>query len=399
MKKAVILLPTYNERENITAFIESVFEQQKKIDGWSFEVLVVDSNSPDGTAELVEEVAKKDKRVKLLRVGPGLGVALIEGHQYSLEHLSPDAMVQLDADGQVEPEVVCKLLRALDDGYDLAIGSRFVEGGVNKLSFRRRIFSLGAVFVCRYMMGPSDIKEFTNSARAFTPELFKEINLDNIPWRFRSFIIQPAFLHQAVKVGAKYKEVPLVFKDREEGYSKNKIFNYIYDILTYSLDVRLNEWGVHIPVFRISHRAKTPIKFAMVGVTGTIIDFLFYNVFIAIFGLGPASAKGISTEIAIINNFTLNNIWTFRARRTKTNVWQRFGIFNLVSLGGLMLGVIIVKFLHEVYGDGVVSLLGLKVTYYNLYFFATIPPVMIWNFTVNHFVTWRNNSKFKTDVV
>jgi dolichol-phosphate mannosyltransferase len=389
-KKAVIVLPTFNERENIANFIDAVFEEEKKLKDWSFVILVVDSNSPDGTADIVEKISEKNSKVKLLKVGPGLGVALMEGHMYSQKHLAPDAMVQLDADGQVDPAVIGRLLQGIEEGYDLVIGSRFVKGGGNRLPIHRRVFSMGAGWVCRIVMGPLDIQEYTNSARAFTPELFGKIDLDKIPWRIKSFIIQPAFLHQAVRVGAKYKEVPLIFKNRAEGYSKNKIINYIYDILTYAVDVRLNEWGIRIPVFSFSHKAKTPIKFGLVGVTGTLIDFCFYNLFISYVGLGPATAKGFSTEIAIVNNFLLNNIWTFRNRKTSTSVWQRFGMFNVVSFGGLMLGVLIVKWLHEVYGDGFVSFYGLKVAYYNLYFFATVPPVMIWNFTVNHLVTWRN---------
>lgn len=390
VKRAVIVLPTYNERENIEGFIKSVLAEEEKQQDWEFRILVVDSNSPDGTAEIVTKIANENNKVHLLKVGPGLGVALIEGHLYSLKNLKPDAMVQLDADGQVDPAVIGRLLKALDDGYNLAIGSRFVTGGGNRLPLHRRIFSMGAGWVCRIVMGPLDIQEYTNSARAFTPDLFKKIDLDMIPWKIKSFIIQPAFLHQAARVGAKYKEVPLIFKNRAQGYSKNKIINYIYDILTYSIDVRLNEWGIKIPLFQFSHKAKTPIKFGLVGVTGTLIDFCFYNLFIYYAGFGPATAKGVSTEIAIINNFFLNNTWTFRNRKTSTNVWQRLGIFNLVSLGGLMMGVIIVKWLHEAYGDGTANVMGFRVAYYNLYFFATVPPVMIWNFTINHLVTWRN---------
>ncbi len=120
-----------------------------------------------------------------------------------------------------------------------------------------------------------------------------------------------------------------------------------------------------------------------------MVDFFFYKIFINTLGLPPATSKGISTEIAIINNFLLNNYWTFRYRRTKTNIWQKLGIYNLVSLGGLIIGVLIVKFLHLAYGDGFVYVFGRHLAYNNFYFFATIPPVMIWNFTINHFITWR----------
>lgn len=390
MKKVSVVLPTFNEKQNLKVFTQKVLEQEKLLPGWQLEVVIADSSSTDGTAEIAKQMAKENPKVHYLNVGPGLGVGLIEGHRYAISHLEPDVLAQIDADGQVEEDVLVRLVNTVSEGYDLAIGSRFVKGGKNKLSLSRRIFSQGASWVYRILVGPLGIKEVTNSARAFTPALFRKINLNRLPWKEKTFIVQPAFLHESILAGAKYKEVPLIFKNRAEGYSKNKVINYTYDVITYSIDARLHAWGLNIPFFSWSRRAKTIIKFGLVGFTGTLIDFVFYNFFIAYLHIRPATSKGLSTEIAIINNFMLNNYWTFRYRKTKTNMWQKLGIFNLVSLGGLAIGVAIVKLLHEIYGDGYVTLSGLKVAYYNLYFFATIPPVLIWNFTINHFVTWKN---------
>lgn len=392
MKKIVtVVLPTYNERANIARTVKKVFEQEKSLPGWEINVVIADDiRSSDGTDKIAKELTKKNKSVHLIRVEPGLGVGLIKGHQYALDYLHPDVLAQLDADGQVVPDVLVRLVKTMEEGYSLAIGSRFVKGGKNQLSFMRRIFTYGASVFCRLMIGPWDIGEVTNSARAFTPELFKKINLERLPWKERTFIIQPAFLHEAILAGAKYKEVPLVFKNRLEGYSKNKVFNYTYDVVSYCLDVKLHQLRLDIPLFRISRRAKTVVKFSLVGATGTLVDFFFYKVFINFLALTPATAKGFSTEIAIINNFIMNNYWTFRYRKTKTNIWQKLGIFNLVSLGGLVLGVLIVKFLHLTYGDGFVYIFGRHIAYNNFYFFATIPPVMLWNFTVNHLITWKH---------
>ncbi len=390
IKKVVILLPTYNEKDNIEKFVKEVLIQEANCPGWKFEILIVDSHSPDGTGEIAKKLASKNSKIHVLEVGRGLGVALIEGHQYALKRFNPDALAQLDADSQVDAIVLPKLLNALDEGFDLALGSRFVPGGKNQLSFLRRVFSKGASLVYRILVGPFNIKEVTNSARAFTPELFKKINLRRLPWKEPTFIIQPAFLNEAIRAGAKYKEVPLTFKDRLEGYSKNKVFNYTYDVITYSIDARLNKLGINFPFFYFTRRAKTIVKFGLVGFTGTVVDFFFYKVFINSLGFTPATAKGVSAEIAILNNFLLNNFWTFRYRKTKTNIWQKLGIFNLVSLGGLVLGVLTVKFLHSIYGDGFVTIFGKSIAFNNFYFFATIPPVMLWNFTVNHFITWRH---------
>lgn len=391
MNKISVVLPTYNEKANIKNTIEKVLQQERNLPGWEIHAVIADDiRSSDGTDKIVKQLERKDKRVHLIKVNPGLGTGLILGHQYALEKIKPQILSQVDADGQVEVDVLVRLVKTIERGYSLAIGSRFIEGGKNQLSFARRIFTYGASIFCRLMVGPMSIKEVTNSARAFTPALFRKINLNNLPWREKTFIIQPAFLHEAILAGAKYKEVPLVFKNRLEGYSKNKVFNYTYDIVTYCLDVRLHKWGINIPIYRLSRRAKTVVKFGLVGFAGTMVDFFFYKTFINLLGMPPATSKAFSTEVAIINNFLLNNYWTFRYRKTKTNFWTKLGIFNLVSLGGLIIGVLVVKFLHLSYGDGSINVFGRPIAYNNFYFFATIPPVMLWNFTINHFVTWRH---------
>lgn len=394
MKTVSVVLPTFNEKANIHQTIEKVFEQEKVLKGYEIHIVVCDDvRTTDGTDEIVKSLERKNKRVHLLKVDPGLGVGLILGHKYSIEKFKPDILAQIDADGQAVEDVLVRLVKAVEEGYDLAIGSRFVEGGKNQLTFGRRLFTFGASLFCRLVMGPFDIKEFTNSARAFTSELFKKINLQRLPWKEKTFIIQPAFLHEAILAGAKYKEVPLIFKNRLEGYSKNKVFNYTYDIITYCIDVRLHKWGFNIPFFHLTRRAKTPVKFGLVGFTGTLVDFFFYKVFINLVGFPPATSKGISTEIAIVNNFVLNNFWTFRYRKTKTSFWQKLGVFNLVSLGGLSIGVLVVKFLHLTYGDGFVYVLGYPLAFNNFYFFASIPPVMLWNFMINHLVTWKHQEE------
>ena len=391
MKRVSVVLPTYNEKANIEKTVEKVLEQEKKLIGWEIQIVIADDErSSDGTEKVAQILSKKNSKVHFIKVGQGLGVGLIKGHQYAMQHLRPDILAQLDADGQVEPDVLIRLVNGIEQGYDFVIGSRLIEGGRNKLTLARRIFTLGSSLFCRSVMGPFDIKEFTNSARAFTPKIFKKINLNRLPWKEKTFIVQPAFLNEMILAGAKYKEVPLVFKNRLEGYSKNKVVNYTYDVITYCIDVRLHRWGFNIRFFYLTRRAKTFVKFGLVGFVGTLVDFLFYKIFIRSFGFPPATSKGISTEIAIVNNFILNNYWTFRYRKTKTSFWTKLGIFNLVSLGGLIIGVLVVKFLHLTYGDGFVLVFGRPIAYNNFYFFATIPPVMIWNFLMNHFITWRH---------
>lgn len=385
-----VVLPTYNEKDNLDKFVSLLLDQEKALPGWRMEIVIADSDSPDGTGELAKKLAAKNSQIHYLKVGPGLGVGLIEGHRYAIKNIKPDILAQMDADGQVEVDVIQRLIKGIEEGYDFVQGSRFVKGGENKLSFSRRFFSAGMSWASRIIMGPFDLKEFANSARAFTPELFKKINFDRMPWQEKTFVIQPSFTNEAIMAGARYKEVPLIFKNRAEGYSKNKVVNYTYDVITYSIAARLYKLGFKFDFFRFSHKLKTLLKFSIVGFSGTFVDFVIYKLLINMVHLAPANAKMFSTEFGIINNFLLNNFWTFKYRKTTTNVYQRFGIYNFVSVGGLVIAVLTIQLLHSVYGDGSVVLLNKRIALNTLYFFATIPPAMAWNFTVNHFVTWRN---------
>lgn len=248
-KKVSIVLPVYNEKDNIEKTILSILRLQKLLDDYKLSIVISDSHSTDGTSEMGKNIAKKYKNVHYINVGPGLGVGLHEGHKYAIKYLSPDVLAQIDADGQVDEKVIPLLINSLNSDIDLAIGSRFVAGGKNKLPFIRKIFTFSSSIFCRVVMGPLNIQEFTNSARAFTPELFNKINWKRLPWKRKTFIYMPAFLNEAILAGAKYKEVPLVFKNRRMGYSKNKIFNYSLDIIVYAIEARLCKWGVNILLF------------------------------------------------------------------------------------------------------------------------------------------------------
>src|SRR5690242_1085501 len=101
MKKVVVVLFTYNERETLEKSVKDVFEQEKELPGHDFELVISDSHSPDGTGEIAQRLANQNKKIHYIDVGKGIGVGIIEGHLYSLRNLKPDIMAQLDADGQV----------------------------------------------------------------------------------------------------------------------------------------------------------------------------------------------------------------------------------------------------------------------------------------------------------
>lgn len=260
MKKIVVLLPTYNEVDNIGDSVEGILKQEKKMKGWKIEILIVDSGSLDGTAQVAKKLALKNPKIHTIIVGRGLGVGLIKGHLYTIKHFHPQILAQIDSDGQIEYDVLPKLVKTIKAGYDLALGSRFIKGGKNQISLPGRFFSKCSSWFCKLVIGPSSIHEFNTLTRAFTPELFKKINLERLPWKEQTFIIQPAFLNEAILAGARYKEVPVICRERLNNYSKNKIISYTYDVITYALDARLKKWGLAIPFFKISRKLKSIIK-------------------------------------------------------------------------------------------------------------------------------------------
>lgn len=146
MKKIVsVVLPTYNEKANIEDIIKKVLEQEKNLPGCEINIVIADDlRTFDGTEKIAQDLIKKNKKIHFLKVDPGLGVGLITGHKYAIEKLHPDILAQLDADGQVVPDVLIRLVKTIEEGYSLAIGSRFVSGGRNQLSFVRRLFTYGA---------------------------------------------------------------------------------------------------------------------------------------------------------------------------------------------------------------------------------------------------------------
>ncbi len=391
MKKVVVVAPTFNEQGSVEKAVNLILAQNGKVSGFEIHCLVVDSHSPDGTGEIAKKLVKGNSKVHFLDIEErGLGKAIITGYQYALDNLEADVLMQIDADLQHDPNDIPKFLEKINEGYEFVEGSRYAKGGANKISPARQLFSYGMSIVCRTLTGIWAITDFAPSFKAFTKDLYLRMDKTSIPWQGTTFLIQTALVVEANRAKAKMIEVPIVFRERNVDRSKNEIANYIIDVLGYGTEVRLSIWGIKVPVLYWARRSKTFIKFGTVGLVGTLIDFIFYNIFISTFHFPPATSKGFSTEVAILNNFTFNNFWTFRKRKTKTNVWQKLLIFNIVSLGGLAIGVLVIKFLHLIYGDGIAFIGPVSIHYYNLYFFATVPPVMIWNFLMNHYFTWKH---------
>ncbi len=216
MSKAVVVVPTYNEIENIERLLRTVFSLQRE-----FHLLVVDDNSPDGTATVVEENFKTypEKLFLLKRAEKtGLGTAYIAGFKWALQH-GYDYIFEMDADFSHNPNDLIRLFNACHkEGNDVAIGSRYVKG-VNVVNWpmSRVLMSWLASKYVRFVMG-IDIYDTTAGFICYRRHVLEKINLDNI--RFVGYAFQIEMKFKAYLSKFKIKEVPVIFTDRTKGESK-----------------------------------------------------------------------------------------------------------------------------------------------------------------------------------
>ncbi len=213
-QRALVVMPTYNETENISRIIPEVLKQSPQID-----ILVVDDNSPDGTAQQVEELQKKNgNRIYLIKRPEkmGLGTAYVAGFKFALEK-DYDFVFEMDADLSHDPNVLPRFLEAIQDA-DLVLGSRYVTG-VNVINWplRRLLLSYGASFYTRLITG-MPVKDPTGGFKCFRRSILETIDLDKIHSNGYSFQIEMSF--RAWRKGFRIKEIPIVFTDRVDGKSK-----------------------------------------------------------------------------------------------------------------------------------------------------------------------------------
>lgn len=221
MGKNLVIIPTYNEIENIEKMIHTVFSLPRE-----FELLIVDDGSPDGTAAKVKEMQKpyagklhiEERKGKL-----GLGTAYIHGFKWALAR-NYDYIFEMDCDFSHNPTDLVRLLEACENGADVAVGSRYVKGGnVSNWDMKRILLSyFASVYVRMTLWIP--VKDTTAGFKCYKRKVLESIELDHI--KFMGYAFQIEMKYRAVKKGFKIVEVPIMFTDRVLGVSKmsTKIF-------------------------------------------------------------------------------------------------------------------------------------------------------------------------------
>jgi len=332
MKQAVVIIPTYNERENIAKVVPILLAVFKKVTNWKLSILVVDDTSPDKTYEVVEKLAQQHTNVHLLlnKQKSGLGGAYLKGMEHAFSTLKADAVFEFDADLSHDPSKIPAFLEKLDQGYDMVLGSRYVPGGgiPDDWGVHRKFLSVVGNLIIMVILTDFRIRDWTGGYRAITRPVFEKISPFMHSERFTGYTFQIGFLHKAVRHGFKIVEVPFKFVDRTIGHSKLGP-EYIKNTLIYILKARIQEI--------LQNRL---FKFVVVGGVGALVQLLSLQLWrqLAPFQL----AFFLAIETAVLSNFILSNIWTFADRKLTLSQWPlKFIQFNLASAGSIVIQQVI----------------------------------------------------------
>lgn len=235
-----IVLPTYNEAENIEEFLTAVYQVIPEIGDFNINTLIVDDKSPDGTAEIVKRLQNLNKSIHLLENNTrGLGNAYKTGFKYAIDNLNPDVLIEMDSDFSHNPQKLKEILPPIKNGYDFVIGSRYIKGGSipNNWALIRKLNSKYGNIFARFIAGLMQVKDCTSGFRAIKVDFIKQIDLEHL--NVNGYAFQMNILFECVKLGAKTYEIPIDFIDRVKGKSKLSIKDVVeFMINSFDLFVR-----------------------------------------------------------------------------------------------------------------------------------------------------------------
>ena len=334
-----IIIPTYNESENIIKILHSIGEILPK--NIPTQAIVVDDNSPDGTGKIVEDYLKNVKKIADYTIEiihrkakDGLGSAILKG----IQQAKGDTIVVMDSDFSHPPQIIPKLIESIKKyQYDIAVASRYIKGGkIQGWSLKRKLISKSATLIAKKGLG-IDTKDPMSGFFAFKRNIIKGLNIDAIGYKI--------LLEILVKTkNVNIKEIPYTFQDREFGSSKlssGTIFDYcrsVWKLYRYGKPLEKQEKRSSV---KFLYKAG---RFYTVGASGFIVNYVISLLFAGgVSDLWYLHANVIGIIASITTNFILNKTWTFGDRdfRIKKTISQygKFALFS--SLGALVqLGVV-----------------------------------------------------------
>ena len=420
---AVVIIPTFNEADTIGHFLDHVFLNIfPSIALWRMNVLVVDGHSSDGTAEIVKDRQKNSLKIfgglhLLSEEGKeGIGAAYMKGFRYAMEKLSADVIIECDADFQHPPESIPALIHEIDNSFDYVVGSRNIRGGADErqnrsLKSEQSRNTISRVFLTTFggwcarliLFFPSrnffTVTDPTSGFKATRVKGFADrLDLDPSHLYSRKFGYKVQLLAETLNLKARYKEIPLRFRERTAGSSKFETWSMAPGIAmtggtTGEILSACFRTRFHDPSTRKF------FKFAVVGGIGYVVNavvlqlismsaiFVYFSiVHNAENTVAEAIAWTLSAEAAIISNFILNNVWTFKdehivgIRRSIMKFFQ----FNLTSLGAIVIQAVL----------GTIAVLHFGSAYRQLILFIVIVCAVVpYNWFMYTRVVWKKEGK------
>ena len=366
--RVVNLLSAYNEKEIIGTMIEYLDDLAKKLPQYEFLTLVVDSHSPDGTGAVVRKMMKTRKNLHLLETPRGLGVSLVRGYQYALKELKADIVIPNDVDFQWHPKYSPQMLAKIEEGYDVVVPSRHVPGGKDYFNwFRQLTHFVSNTLINYYWGGIREVKDLSGNFKAIRVKgILEKVNFNRL--NVKGFVIQSTIIYELSKTGAKFCEIPAVYGERRAGTTKVGInLQFIKDVIetmTNATKIRLE-------------RSQQFFKFAFVGFIGYLVNAFGLEILYRA-GMAPGPATALATELAIINNFILNNLWTFSEKKIVSlkQLPYKFLQFNFTSMGALVIQTVVVWLGTAFLGDQwrqifLILAIGFLVLPYNFFMYTT----------------------------
>jgi dolichol-phosphate mannosyltransferase len=366
--KACIVMPTYNEVQNIPIIIPWIFEEATKIGTHEVHLLIVDDNSPDGTQEVVRRHMDKFPNLHLITgEKKGLGEAYKRGFDHAIKMLEPDLIFEMDADLQHSPNILPLFISLANHGFTMIIGSRFAPGGSTpNFSMWRRFQSLFGNWLIRVFGGLPRIHDCTSGYRCIKTELIKKCDLSFLSTRGYSF--QSSLLFELLRNGARVIEIPIEFPDRVHGGSKLSFRDQV-------------EFLLNIAKIRF-RKSEEFIKFCVVGGSGVFVNMGIYVLITRLMDVLYYIASPIAIELSILWNFAWNNFWTFKNREASATWMRRLIRFHVVAGVAGLANYLILLVLVSILGvwDVLANLIGIV--------FGTLI-----NYFMNSLWTWREMPK------
>ncbi|MDF1795331.1 MAG: glycosyltransferase family 2 protein [Coxiellaceae bacterium] len=376
MSKVVIIIPTYNEADCIESTLLGLQQVFSHIPQHDMHILIFDSSSTDNTQPIIKRLQQQCPNIHLATepVKSGLGSAYIKAMHHAIENMQADVVFEFDADGSHQPKYLPGMIKALDEGADVVVGSRYVPGGQTDVGwpwYRKLISQLGNI-VARTLL-TRKYKDMTSGFRGTKVEYLKKVNIDKLLSKNYAYKIHLFWaLH---KVGAKIVEFPIEFIDRQQGYSKFPKNN-----ATESLKV--------VFLLRL-YEMRRYFAMGLIGILGMVVQLIAFNLLRHVWQ--PEYANIVGIELAIISNFILNNRISFHDRRLRRHhplrSWfKKLLQFNLLSLGAMAIQTLVLTIGLDVFGYGVWE--------ENLFVFVGIVLGSVYNYVVYSKFVWKKPIDF-----